>query len=243
MSTFVITVDSFLSNMKKMIKTFQTACLISIITIVFIISGCSKAEKGPADVTDFEGNTYKTFRIGEQVWMAENLRSTILNDGKAITLASDSTTWKNLDSPAYCWYDNNVSFKDNYGALYNGYTAVNNNICPAGWHIPSLEEWQTLINFIGDSLNAGGKMKEAGTLNWHNPNTGADNSSGFSAQGAGIRYFQGTFSSLLDYSGLWSSTGSGDSEQWFLGLYYGSSSASLEHRKKNYGFSIRCVKD
>jgi uncharacterized protein (TIGR02145 family) len=86
-------------------------------------------------------------------------------------------------------------------------------------------------------------LKEAGTLHWHEPNTGAVDKSEFSALGSGLRYFEGTFSSLMDYSAMWSSTSSGNTDQWYLGLYYGSSSTSLGHRKKNYGFSIRCIKD
>lgn len=226
-----------------MIRTLRTALFFAIITVVTLVAGCSKADKGPADVTDFEGNTYKTVRIGEQVWMAENLRSTVLNDGTAITLAADSTAWKNLSGPGYCWYNNNESYKDTYGALYNGYTTDSSRICPTGWHIPSNEEWLELVTYLGDSLDAGGMLKTTGTLYWHVPNTGADNKSGFSALGAGIRYFEGTFASLMDYSAIWSVTTAGNTDQWFMGLYYGSSSASLGHRKKAYGLSIRCIKD
>ncbi len=214
-----------------------------IIIAVFVATGCSKSDDGTGDISDFEGNTYKTVRIGEQVWMAENLRSTVLNDGTPLKLVTDSTAWKALTSPGYCWYDNDISNKDIYGALYNAFTTDSSNICPAGWHIPSKEDWQQLVTYLGDSLNAGGMLKETGTRYWQDPNTGADNISGFSALGAGIRYFQGTFSSLLDYSAIWSATASDDAGQWFIGLYYGSSSASFGHRKRTYGLSIRCIKD
>jgi len=97
----------------------------------------------------------------------------------------------NLTTPGFCWYNNDsVSFKETYGALYNGYTINTWNICPAGWHVPEKQEWLTLRDFLGDSLTGGGKLKETGTSHWLSPNTGADNSSGFTALGGGIRYFE-----------------------------------------------------
>ncbi|HKK41236.1 MAG TPA: fibrobacter succinogenes major paralogous domain-containing protein [Bacteroidales bacterium] len=223
--------------------TLKKASYLFVIAVMAFFAGCSKTDSGTGDITDYEGNTYRTVRIGEQVWMAENLRSTVLNDGTPVTLAADSTTWQTLTGPGYCWYNNDPANKDIYGALYNAYTTDSSRICPAGWHVPSKEEWQVLVTYLGDSLDAGGMLKEAGTLHWNEPNTGADNKSGFSATGAGVRYFQGTFSSELDYTAIWSATATGSAEQWFLGLYYGNTSASFGHRKKTYGFSIRCIRD
>jgi uncharacterized protein (TIGR02145 family) len=216
-----------------------------IVVLFFILSsGCTKEEKPPDPATDFEGNIYKTVKIGTQVWMAENLRSTKLNDGTEMALTTGSAQWNNLSDAGYCWYDNDEpSFKALYGALYNGYTVVTGKLCPDGWHIPEKQEWTVLREFLGDSVKAGGKMKETGTANWQSPNKGADNFSGFTAVAAGIRYFEGTFSSNQTYTSLWSATEATQGELWCTSLYFADTNLSLNHRSKKYGFSVRCIKD
>jgi uncharacterized protein (TIGR02145 family) len=95
-------------------------------------------------VTDIEGNVYNTVTIGKQVWMAENLKTTRLNDNTEIPLHSDNKDWKALFSPAYFWYDNEEEAnKNTYGALYNWYSVNTHKLCPAGWHIPDDREWIT----------------------------------------------------------------------------------------------------
>lgn len=216
------------------------------ILIIFALfpAGCNKEEKQPDTLTDIEENTYKTVIIGDQVWMAENLRTTRMNDGTAIPLVIDVNAWAGMTSAGYCWYNNNmVSYKDKYGALYNGYTIIEEKLCPSGWHIPDKQEWRTLREFLGDSVNGGGKLKEAGTTNWLSPNKGADNSSGFTALGAGIRYFEGTFSSLLSYTAIWSNSGSSNDDVWCTSLYFADAVFNMDHRNKKHGFSVRCLKD
>jgi uncharacterized protein (TIGR02145 family) len=216
--------------------------LILMVLCVFI-TGCSKAEKLPDPVVDIEGNSYKTVKIDNRIWMAENLKTTKYNDGMEIPLTEDAGAWNNLMSDGFCWYNNNSSNKSPYGAIYNGYAAVTGNLCPTGWHVPSIDEWRELSRFLGDSIKAGGKMKEPGTDYWLSPNQGADNSSGFNALPSGIRYFEGTFSSIQTYTGIWSSTEVAQMDMWCAGLYYAESSLSLNHRSKKYGFSVRCIKD
>lgn len=226
--------------MKRKIPFFV---LISV-TFLILSTGCKKEEKPPDPVTDVEGNMYKTVKIGTQVWMAENLRTTKYNDGTEITLTTGSGEWNNLVNAGYCWYDNDEpSFKELYGALYNGYTVVTGKLCPAGWHIPEKQEWLVLRGFLVDSVKAGGKMKEAGTANWQSPNKGADNSSGFTAVPAGIRYFEGTFSSNQSYTSFWSATEASQGELWCTSLYFADATLSLNHRSKKYGFSVRCIKN
>ena len=114
----------------------------------------------PVTVTDIDGNIYNTVTIGSQVWMVENLRVSKYRDGTSIPNVTDNTQWTNLTTGAYCYYDNNSSFNNIYGKLYNWY-AVNNskNIAPLGWHIPSDAEWITLYNYLGGQLVAGGALK------------------------------------------------------------------------------------
>jgi hypothetical protein len=84
---------------------------------------------------------YKTVKIGTQAWMAENLIATTFNDGSAIPLVSGSPEWFALISPGYCWYGNDLlSYKDSYGALYNGYAVQTGKLCPSGWHVPTIDE-------------------------------------------------------------------------------------------------------
>ncbi len=103
----------------------------------------------PAPVIDIDGNSYDVVIIGGQSWMAKNLRVTKLNDGSPIPLTEDGPTWGGLTSAGFCWYNNNPSDKNPYGALYNWYTVDTKKLCPVGWHVPSATEWQTLINNLG----------------------------------------------------------------------------------------------
>jgi uncharacterized protein (TIGR02145 family) len=218
--------------------------VLGFILFVCLTNGCKKDDNNTGPVSDTEGNNYSTVKIGNQVWMAENLRATRLNDGTAIPLTSDADTWRNLTSPSYCWYNNDeASFKDTYGALYNGYTISTGKICPTGWHVPAKEEWLTLTGVLGDSLTAGGKLKESGTEHWFSPNKGADNSSGFTALPSGIRYFEGTFASKTYISCFWISTDISADEEWYAGVSYADAAATLNHRNKRHGFSVRCLKD
>ena len=217
-----------------------------LIVIVFTLSvtACRKDEKPTVPLTDIEGNTYKTVQIGSQLWMAENLKTTRLNDGTDIPLTKDAPAWSNLTTPGYCWYNNDAaSSKDIYGALYNGYAVSTGKLCPDGWHVPEKNEWRALREFLGDSARAGGKLKEAGIAHWLSPNKGADNSSGFGAVAGGLRYFEGTFASILSYTSIWSATEVEDDEYWYIGLYYAESSFIMNHRNKKHGFSVRCIKD
>jgi uncharacterized protein (TIGR02145 family) len=211
---------------------------------LYFFSSCSKSDSPPPPVTDTEGNTYKTVRIGEQTWMAENLRTAKFSDGIAIPVVSDPLAWSALDTPGLCWYNNDGdSIREIYGALYNFYAVASARLCPDGWHVPSGDDYQKLRDFLGDTLVAGGSLKEAGTLHWEAPNTGAVNSTGFNALPAGIRYFEGSFSSLSCFTSFWSSTEYDNAKGWYLSLYYSDASLMMNKISKRDGFSIRCIKD
>ncbi len=219
--------------------------IITLGILTILIFSCKKeVEKPPDPVTDIEGNTYKTVRIGLQIWMAENLKTTRFNDGTAIASVADSTAWRNLAKPGYCMYNkNDTAYKRTYGLLYNAYTADSGKVCPTGWHLPGIEEWQQLSDFLADSIYSGGKLKETGTTHWMAPNRGATNTTDFSALPAGIRYFEGSFTAILYYTAFWSATFSGNDEEGYTSLYYGDARINLGHVSKKHGFSIRCVKD
>jgi uncharacterized protein (TIGR02145 family) len=223
----------------------RTSSLILVLTIFTLFhAGCKKDPKPPDLLTDVEGNTYKTVKIGDQLWMAENLRTTQLNDGTEIPLTKEDDEWHNLTTAGYCWYNNDeASFRDPYGVIYNGFTIASGKICPDGWHVPGIDEWRSLRDFLGDSVKAGGKLKESGTAHWLSPNKGADNRTGFTALPAGVRYFEGSFASVLSYTAMWSSTNFSEEEQWYAGLYYAEAGFISNHRNKKYGLSVRCLKD
>ena len=219
--------------------------ILIIVTLVSLSISCTKKEEKPPDpVTDIEGNTYKTVRIGLQIWMAENLKTTKFNDGTSIAPVADSIAWRNLATPGYCMYNkNDTAYKRTYGLLYNAYTADSGKVCPTGWHLPGIEEWQQLSDFLADSIYTGGKLKETGTTHWMTPNKGATNTTGFSALPAGIRYFEGSFTAISYYTAFWSASASGNEEEGYSSLYYGDAKVNMGHVSKKHGFSIRCVKD
>ena len=217
--------------------------ILYLIIVVFFFSGCKKNDDF-GTVTDIDGNVYKTVTIGEQVWMAENLRVTKFNDGTDIKLVEDNEEWRNTTAPAFSWYDNDSSlFGSKYGALYNGYAAENKKLCPTGWHVPSVNNFLKLIDTLGDTLTAGGKLKSTDVSQWHEPNEGANNGSRFSALPAGMRYFEGTFSSVSYFTGYWSSIEVNADTSTFISLSYLNSKVIFNEGSKNLGFSIRCVKN
>ena len=195
-------------------------------------------------LTDLDGNIYKTITIGTQVWMAENLATTKFSDGSVIPSVTSDVVWAGLAKPGYCWYKNDeISFKPEYGALYNWYTVKTGKLCPTGWHVPADEEWTTLTNYLGGEEVAGGKMKESGTTFWVDPNTGATNSCGFSAFPGGFRYYDGKFFDF-GFSGYWwSATECLPSVAWFRFIYYNEPAAFRFNNQIRNGFSVRCLKD
>jgi uncharacterized protein (TIGR02145 family) len=196
------------------------------------------------EVSDVDGNTYTTVTIGNQVWMAENLKTTKYNDGNPIPNVTDGIAWGTLKTPGYCWYENNISNKEPYGALYNWYTIQNGNLCPTGWHVPTDTEWLALANYLGGLPVAGGKLKEIGVSHWITPNTTATNETGFTAVAGGGRVGE-LFSSIKWYANYWTAT-EYDSETAYSTCAE-STSALLWYHEKNWtkriGFSIRCIKE
>jgi uncharacterized protein (TIGR02145 family) len=191
-------------------------------------------------IYDFEGNKYRTIVIGNQTWMAENLKSIKFNDGTDIPFVCDATQWLGLTTPGYCWYNaDSVA----YGALYNWYTVSTGNLCPAGWHVPSDDEWTTLTDFLGGRSDAGGPLKETGTSHWLSPNTGATNLSGFTGLPSGYRTFSGSYRSIRDYGFWWTSTEWSSNGAWYRDVYYAYNSVDRSNSSKNSGANIRCIKD
>jgi uncharacterized protein (TIGR02145 family) len=195
----------------------------------------------PDVVTDIDGNVYPTKRIGSQLWLAENLRVTHYRNGDPISEVSEHKDWARLTSGAYCIYENDSGNVDLYGLLYNWH-AVNDSriLAPAGWHIPTDREWQTLIDFLGGSSFAGDAMKDS--IGWIENGNGS-NISKFTALPGGVRYSNGLFDGIRFTTSFWSSTNVSTDGAWGRWLSYLSPAIGLDDASQLDGFSVRCVKD
>lgn len=193
-------------------------------------------------VSDIEGNVYKTIQIGNQLWMAENFKTTRLNDNTGIV--NVTTSWTGITSPGYCWYNNDAStYKASYGALYNWPSVNSGKLCPTGWHVPSKEDWTILIDFLGGTATAGDKLREIGTAHWNSANSGVTNSSGFTALPGG--FHSNTSSTNIGYNGYWWSSTPGDfpSSVYSMNIFYTRSDSKIGNNTLESGLSVRCLKD
>ncbi|MEI7830048.1 MAG: fibrobacter succinogenes major paralogous domain-containing protein [Prolixibacteraceae bacterium] len=198
-------------------------------------------------ISDIDGNVYKTVRIGDQIWMAENLKVTKYRNGIAIPNVTVSTTWASLTSGAWCDFGNNTTVGATYGHLYNYFTVIDSRqLCPVGYHIPSSAEWTTITDYLGGGKIAGAALKETGTSHWSSPNT-STNSSGFTALagswrgGDAIFYYAPT---LCGY--YWSSTSYDLIYSNFFHFEVDNNSGVVladPYFSKQAGCSIRCLKD
>mgnify|MGYP000882045217 CR=1 FL=1 len=195
--------------------------LFPVLAILVVFSSRAQVIGHFTDARD--GKQYKTIKIGSQVWMGENLN-----------WESKEDSWK---------YGNSDSLADIYGRLYTWEIAK--RACPLGWHFPSDDEWETMINSLGGDSIAGGKLKEAGLVHWKKPNALADNKSGFNALPAGNRSsFNGEFYGVGKYTCWWSSTEHKDTgEISVFSLNYMNGAISNGWHNREFGYSVRCVKN
>jgi uncharacterized protein (TIGR02145 family) len=228
----------------KTTQVVKAMILISALLLTFSCGNTDDPDPNSSTLTDIDGNVYQTVKIGDQVWMVENLKTTRYRNGDSIPNVLESTYWIFLNSGAYCNYNNDTAFVETYGRLYNWYAAIDpRNIAPEGWHVPSNDEWITLINFLeGDSL-AGGKMKEKGTSHWRSPNTGATNESGFKALPGGTRIDNYGFGDLGTGCLFWSTSEKSSLSAYHWTLSYNNPISLNASNPKTLGMSVRCVRD
>jgi uncharacterized protein (TIGR02145 family) len=236
--------------MKWKSRLMVSVAVISLLTIA-IMASCKKDETKPSSiivtedspVTDYDGINYKTIKIGNQIWMAENLRSTHYADGSIITTFS---------------YGNEEANVLVYGRLYTWSSAMKGaassdsnpsnvqGIAPVGWHLPSKAEWQQLIDYLGGVNVAGGKLKEDGSAHWLSPNEGATNESKFTTLPAGIYAFWHEFQWLGEYSAFATSTDAsvpGHPAVSAIKINYNNTEATIGDFHPDDAVSIRCIKD
>lgn len=202
-------------NNKKLKEGFISIVLFSF----FLLCNQVSAQEYGSFTDSRDGKTYKTIKIGGQIWMAENL-----------AFKTDTGSWA-------C--NNDIRNATTYGYLYNWETA--NNVCPATWHLPSNDEWLKLIYFLGGKTYSGGKLKAK--ILWKSPNTEASNSSGFTALPAGYyQYFSGNCVHLNESAVFWTSSDYDNDHSWNCFISYDAAIILNAFEIKKYGYSVRCVK-
>lgn len=222
------------------------------------------AQKETGTVTDIDGNTYLTVKIGDQWWMAENLRVTHYNDGTAIPYAPGDSSWMVCDAPAFCWYNDDKEWASSksYGALYNWYAVKTEKLAPKGWHVPSDAEWTQLKDHLkaryhDERLDYAVVSKtswNSSNLRDVSNNPATYNRSGLSLVPGGHRlgYYDEDFYNEGVSGSWWSSTTGQESDEYdkwpvgyALGCYMYCHDLILGHNetRRTNGFSVRCVKD
>lgn len=199
-----------------------------------------------SSVIDIDGNSYRTVRLGTQIWMAENLRVSRYCNGDAIPEVSGNSPWTRSQTGARSNANNTGDQQtiEAYGRLYNWYAANDKRgLAPAGWHIPSVSEWQVLMDYLGGREVAGGHLKAAGTKHWQYPNTSATDSSKFTALPGGNRDGNGGQFRNFGSSAYISLIGN-EQKTWFAYLNFENGEVIVgSDDYLSDGFSIRCIKD
>lgn len=231
----------------------------AIFSMILILALLSLQGQKPryGTLTDIEGHIYRTVVIGDYEWMAENLKVGTYNNGTEIPLVSEHEEWAALKTGAYCWYDNDQSNSQIYGALYNWYAVDTQMLCPDGWRIPSDLEWNKLEAEVdsryveGDlewyrpailrGYDAAERLKS--DSGWRSDGDGRD-SYGFQAlPGGERRVSDGGFFQKGGGGFWWSSTEDGSSGAWFRNMAYSFKQAARNTHDKGFGFSVRCIRD
>lgn len=214
---------------------FSTTVLITVLSLIPYSCG----------VKDNDGNTYKTIKINNQVWLEENLNVSTFRNGDDIPEAKTDQEWEQAGQegkPAWC-YSNDPDRDDKFGKLYNWF-AVNDSrgLAPDGWRIPTDEDWNQLITFLGGGELAGSKLKN--TIGWTRNGNGS-NEVGFSALPGGTRANNGVFNDSEPGSigGWWSSSETYNQYAWVRYMSFIDGRVYKDYYYKQFGFSVRCIKD
>ncbi len=245
---------------------------IFILIIRIIVSSQFVFAQCPSSVTDIDGNSYDVIQIGNQCWMGSDLRVTkymngiSILDGTGIGAATLGGNWS--QSTYYFNYNDSLQYVNSFGRLYTWYAAMNGSsstnsspsnvqgVCPDGWHLPSISEWDTLFKYIDTNADltlnqgfalsvstfAGGMLKDTSSNYWFTPNVGASNSYGFNARGGGFRDPSGVFSSLNSGAQYLSTTEWSQYKMYTVLIrHYTSELFTYGNTNKVTGHSVRCI--
>ena len=196
--------------------------------------------------TDSDNQHYPVVKIGNQIWMATNLKTTAFRNGDLIgtTNPANLPTSTHFE-PKYQWaFNGNVSNADTFGRIYTWY-AINDNrqVCPSGWHVPTDVEWTELTDFLGGLNVAGGKLKESGYNHWFSPANSGTDEVGFAALPGGERAMDGVFYNKGQYGYFWSATPYYAEGGWYRSFSFYENSANRSPASKFSALSVRCLKD
>jgi uncharacterized protein (TIGR02145 family) len=208
-------------------------------SLIVVFCGFIIPLKGQESVKDLDGNVYKTVNVGNQVWMAENLKVTRYSNGDPIPDIKDQKQWNLMNSGACCDLNNDIACTKAFGLLYNWYTAADDrNVCPAGWHVASESEWIALVTFL-----AGEDKETVRTSGKLSPGIIQVNNIMFRVLPEGFRGFDGEFSGIgYGGGGWWSSTSAGQETAWYHNIDYNTAGRTRMEGRKKFGYNIRCIK-
>jgi uncharacterized protein (TIGR02145 family) len=202
-----------------------------------------------------DGQVYRTVIIGNQVWMAENLK--YLPSVIESSYGSETVRYyyvfgyEGISVPNATQTDNYKT----YGVLYNWMAAMDGGassnlnpgkvqgVCPSGWHLPSDSEWTQLTDYLGGEAFSGDKLKETGTDHWKSPHDGATNETGFTGLPGGYRFYTGMFLDIEKYTYWWSATENDAHHAWQRGTVYYMHDLRRTYDYKETGASVRCIRD
>ncbi|MEG2337076.1 MAG: fibrobacter succinogenes major paralogous domain-containing protein [Bacteroidales bacterium] len=224
--------------------------------MILLLSFACKRDFGDlsyeSSIKDIDGNIYPTVKIGEQVWMASNLRVHRFCNGDSIPYICDTIKWDSINSDtvakaAYCYYGNDTTARtlDTLGALYNWYAASDGRkLCPQGYHLPSKVEWERMVKFLGGKDKAGARLKSNDSSFWTKPVLGLNDVLGFNALPAGGRDPKGLFDNRKGlYGFFWTSTAYENRDAWIFYVFSNHEAAITKYSRKGFGYSVRCIKD
>ena len=228
-------------------KFFMKTQIFHVAAIVFLAVATVSCKKenptpDPTSVTDIDGNTYAVVKICGKFWMAENLRTTRYADGAAIATSLTNAQWDAATTGAFAIYEGDAANNATYGKLYNWFAASSGKLAPAGWHVATEAEWNALVTCLGGSGEAGGKMKSVSAL-WSAPNAGANNSSGFGGLPAGYRSSNGPYALKGRAAYFWGADQRNATQGEYLLLSADFATTATNGATKQFGYSVRCVKD
>jgi len=223
-----------------------------------LLGGCSSDDSSPSapgpdpgdletgTVTDADGNVYPTVRIGDQWWLAANLRVTHYRNGDPIAAIPGADDWLAATAGGWASVDNDPAFDATYGLIYNGFAVADpRGLAPAGWRLPTDADWQALEDHLG-AENAGGKTKATGTALWQEPNLGATNETGFTALPAGVRPPAGMFTDRGTIAFFWTTTealGPPIVHNVMRGMGYAETTFRRQVMPLQMGLSVRCIRE
>ncbi len=229
--------------------------------MISVITSCSKTDAvQTTTIKDIDGNVYETVKIGTQTWIVENLKTTRYRNGDSIHNISDATSWANLTTGGYCNYNNETYYGSKYGCLYNWYAVSDSrNLAPVGWHVSTDADWailqdyliangynydgSTTGNYIAKSLSATTDWSTNTSIGSIGNDLSKNNKSGFTALPGGYRINNGSFANIGYHAFWWTTTESTPANAVYCYLHFSESTFTIYPAAKNWGRSVRCVKD